>query len=80
MHVSWRKGKLRDMDKKEIVEILMRRDGITETEAWTIVDECQDEIDDILSNVHAAYSMYEAVSDILACDLDLEPDYIMAFI
>lgn len=68
------------MDKQEIVEILMRRDGITESEAWAIVDECQDEINDIFNNVHAAYSMYEAVSDILACDLGLEPDYMMAFI
>ena len=68
------------MDKQEIVEILMRRDGITESEAWAIVEECQEEIDDIFNNVHNAYSMYDAVSDILACHLGLEPDYIMAFI
>lgn len=68
------------MDKQEIVEILMRRDGITEIEAWTIVENCQDEIDDIFNNAHNAYSMYEAVSDVLASMLGLEPDYMMAFI
>lgn len=68
------------MDKKEIVEILMRRDGITESEAWAIVDECQEELDDIFNNIHNAYSMYEAASEVLASYLALEPDYMMAFI
>ena len=68
------------MDKQEIVEILMRRDGITESEAWAIVEECQDEIDDVLSHSTGAYSTYELVTDILAADLGLEPDYMMAFI
>lgn len=68
------------MDKKEIVEILMRRDGITENEAWTMVEECQEEIDDVLSHSNGAYSMYELVTDILAADLGLEPDYMFAFI
>lgn len=68
------------MDKQEIVEILMRRDGITENEAWSIVEECQDEINDVLSHSSGAYSMYELVTDILAADLCLEPDYMFAFI
>lgn len=68
------------MYKKEIVEILMRRDGITETEAWTIIDACQEELDDIFNNIQSAYSMYEAAGEVLASYLGLEPDYIMAFI
>lgn len=68
------------MDKQEIVEILMRRDGITESEAWAIVENCQEEIDDIFNNVHNAYSMYEAVSEVLQSQLGLESDFIEYFI
>ena len=65
---------------EEIVKILVRRDGITENEAWAIVEECQKEIDDIFNNVHAPYSMYEAVSEVLQSQLSLEPDFIEYFI
>ena len=68
------------MDKKEIVEILMRRDGITENEAWSIIEDCQVEIDEAITNCHQAYSIYEAITDILAYNLGLEPDYMFAFI
>ena len=68
------------MDKKEIVAILMRRDGITENEAWNIIKECQEEIDDVLNHAPPNYPAYDAITDILANFLSLEPDYIMAFI
>ena len=68
------------MNKQEIVEILMQSESITESEAWAIVNRCQDEIDEVLVNSGGAFSTYDAATDVLACYLGLEPDYLIAFI
>lgn len=61
---------------KEIVEILMRRDGISENEAWNIVEECREEIHEAIMDD----ASINVVEDIIADYLGLEPDYIMYFI
>ena len=57
---------------KEIVGILMKRDGITENEAWNTVEQCQEELRDIISDGGS----YEAACDCIADWLGLEPDYL----
>lgn len=56
------------MKTNRVVEILMKRDGMSEAEAKRLVAETREEIlscDDAFE-----------VDDILACNLGLEPDYI----
>ena len=59
----------------EIVEILMRRDGISRNEAINIVEECRDEI-----FTAASRGNYQEAEDILASYLSLEPDYLDYFL
>lgn len=61
---------------KEIVDILMRRDGISENEAWNIIEECREEIHEAIMDD----ASINVVEDIIADYLGLEPDYIMYFI
>jgi hypothetical protein len=65
------------MDKNEIIEILIRRDGISRKEAEQTVQDCQNAIDELLE-VEVA-SLTEA-EDIISDYLGLEPDYLMAFL
>lgn len=58
---------------KEIVEILVRRDGISENEAWNVVEDCKAEI--LVALDHGAG--ITEVEDIVADYLGLEPDYIV---
>ncbi len=60
---------------KEIVNILMKRDGISKSEAISIVQETKLMIDEAIEA-----GDYEAVEDILAEELGLELDYVYAFI
>ncbi len=60
----------------EIVEILMRRDGISENEAWNCVEECQNEINDILT----WGGTIDQIEDVIADYLGLEPDYLDCFL
>ena len=55
----------------EIIEILMRRDGISRLEAENLVDECLDEM-------YGAFEVgdYLECEEILKCMLGLEPDYL----
>ena len=53
---------------EEIVKILMRRDSITENEAWNLVEECIEELQHCDNIFDAA--------DIIADYLGLEPDYL----
>ena len=53
-----------------VVEVLMRRDGMSQEEATTLFKQTQQDIDD------AEYD-YEAVEDIMASNLGLEMDYII---
>ena len=55
----------------EIVEILMRRDGISQLEAENLVEECKEELWDA-----AARGSYQECEDIVASYLGLEPDYL----
>lgn len=60
---------------KEIIEILMRRDGITYEEAKEMCLECKEAIMEAIDNDE----IFE-VEDILRSELGLEPDYIFNFI
>jgi len=61
---------------REIVKILMRRDGISENEAWDIVYATQEEI---TGSIEEGAS-YNDIVDIIACNLGLEPDYMDVFL
>ena len=60
---------------QEIIEILMRRDGISYAEAKESYLECQEAIQDAIDNDE----IFE-VEEILRSELGLEPDYIFNFI
>ena len=60
---------------KDIVEILMRRDGISQLEAENLVEEFREE----LWNA-AARGSYQECEDIIALYLGLEPDYLIYFL
>ena len=64
------------MSKKEIVRILMRRDGISENEAWNVVEECQEEVNYVIETCGSYDEVVCVIEDILG----LEPDYMDAFI
>lgn len=59
----------------EIVEILMRRDGISQLEAENLVEECREELWGA-----AARGSYQECEDIVALYLNLEPDYLIYFL
>ena len=60
---------------QEIIEILMRRDGISYADAKEAYLECQEAMMDALDNG----DMFE-VEEILRYELGLEPDYVIYFI
>ena len=60
---------------REIIEILMRRDGISRLEAENIVEECQNEIYEAMAD----NASYDDIADIIADFLGLEPDYMDCF-
>lgn len=55
----------------EIIEILMRRDNISQLEAENLVEECKMELWDA-----AMRGSYQECEDIIALYLGLEPDYL----
>ena len=55
-----------------VVSILMKRDGYSKDEAIEIINDCREEINEAIAD-----GDYDLAEDILACDLGLEPDYIM---
>lgn len=55
----------------EIVEILMRRDGISELEATNIVEDCREEVLTVIGRGN-----FQEAEDIVAAELGLEPDYL----
>lgn len=61
---------------KKIIEILMRRDGLTENEAHSLLDECQRLI---IHCIETGGTYYDAV-DIIEDMLGLEPDYLDLFL
>lgn len=60
---------------KEIIKILMRRDGISAVEAENLIEECMEEIQDAIMRGN-----YQECEDILASYLGLEPDYLDTFL
>lgn len=59
----------------EIINILIRRDGISENEARNLVEECREEIETAIAG-----GRYMEAEDIIASYLGLKPDYIMDLI
>lgn len=62
--------------KNEIISILMRRDHLTRAEAIDLIEETRNEIFEAIQNGEG----YDVVEDILACNLCLEPDYLIEFL
>lgn len=60
---------------KEVINILMKRDGMTEQEAKEVADDVREEMLDAIDA--GDYSLAE---EIFEDDLGLEPDYIMDFL
>lgn len=59
----------------EIINILMRRDHISENEARNLIEDCKEEIENAIAG-----GRYMEAEDIIASYLGLEPDYIMDLI
>ena len=64
-----------DSLKKQVVDILIRRDGLSEKEAWNLVGDIQNQINDAL-----VISDSDEVERIIADELALEPDFLEAFL
>lgn len=57
---------------REIVNILMRRDGISENEARNLIEDCMLEIHEAI-----AAGRYMEAEDIFMQEIGLEPDYLI---
>lgn len=64
------------MEMKEIAAILMRRDGMSETEAWNLIGECQAEVTWAIENGES----YDYVADVISDYLGLEPEFMEVFL
>ena len=60
---------------KEIIKILMQRDGISAAEAENLIEDCAEEMNDAIMRGN-----YQECEDILASYLGLEPDYLDVFL
>lgn len=60
----------------ELIEILMKRDNISENEAENLIDCCRAEIFTELAGEPIDYLTYDKIADILCDWLGLEMDYI----
>ena len=61
---------------KEIIQILMRRDGMTYDEARRYLKEVREEIADAIEE----QAPLEEIEDIVMSELGLEPDFVMLFL
>lgn len=61
---------------KEIISILMRRDGMTYDEARRYLKEVREEIAEAIEE----QASLEEIEDIVMSELGLEPDYVMLFL
>jgi len=57
---------------KEIINILIRRDGISENEACNLVEDCMIEVEEAITA-----GKYTEAEDIFMRYLQLEPDYLI---
>ena len=65
------------MTRTDLVELIAKRDGISEDEALSLVDECADTIAAILdANEDDPEILYYDAVDTLMDYLGLEPDYL----
>jgi hypothetical protein len=55
---------------EDIVSLLMRRDNISENEAWSLVEGCRAELDNLMEDGGS----YDEAADIVCDWLSLEPD------
>ena len=60
---------------QEIIEILMRRDGLSYADAKQAYLDCQSEIEDVLDGTSCM-----TIDEVLMSELGLEPDYMFNFI
>lgn len=65
--------------KLAIQIILIARDGISIESADELIAETQSEIDSIIERGGGGEDMYEEMSETIADNLGLEPDYVEAF-
>ena len=61
---------------KEIIQVLMRRDGMTYDEARRYLKEVREEIADAIEE----QASLEEIEDIVMSELGLAPDYVMLFL
>ena len=64
------------MNFNDIVNILVRRDGITRGEAFEIIADCKDEIDNIIADG----GTLDELENTIEFWLGLEPDYLDLFL
>lgn len=60
------------MSVKEIAELIARRDSISLNEAYEAIEQCQDELNEIMER--GGY--YDEAEECVAYWLGLEPDYL----
>lgn len=60
----------------DLIQLLMRRDGISKNEAIRCITDCKEEIMDIIQND----GTLSEVEDAIAYHLSLEPDYLDYFL
>lgn len=69
-----------DYGKEQIINILIKRDGISKSEAENIFEECSEVIADILDSEMNNFERIEEIESAIEYYLGLEPDYIFAFL
>ena len=63
------------MARNRVVQILMDRDGVTEEQALSMVEDCRSELEDAMYGTSLT-----DVEDIIMLNLGLEPDYLFDII
>lgn len=58
---------------EEIVKLLVRRDNLSYLEAENLVEECKEEISQLMNSPHSTIEDYE---EVVKYWLGLEPDYL----
>ena len=61
---------------EQLAALISRRDGISMNEARNLIDETQEEINYVINNTLS----YDEVVDVIASNLNLEPDYLDLFL
>ena len=66
------------MTRKELVELIAQRDGISFEEAFQCVEDCAEQLSELFDEDYneSPYTLYETATDIMRNTLGLEPDYL----